>query len=85
VGDEGRGIVLEFLITGLLQTNRNLQLLCLSAVVAEPETFQKWLGMNVKVLKFPDYRPVPLRMGFFKTGKLHMTMAKFWIQAFLTY
>jgi helicase len=70
IGDENRGPALEFLITRLLQINKNLQLLCLSATVAEPETFQRWLGMNVKVLKFPDYRPVPLRMGVLYDGKI---------------
>ncbi len=70
VGDETRGPSLEFLITRLLQMNKNLQLLCLSATVAEPETFQRWLGTNVKVLKFPDYRPVPLRMGVFHNERI---------------
>jgi len=70
IGDENRGPALEFLITRLLKMNKNLQLLCLSATVAEPEMFQKWLGMNIKVLKFPDYRPVPLRMGVLHSGKI---------------
>jgi helicase len=70
VGDEGRGPVLEFLITRLLQTNKKIQLLCLSAVVADPEVFQKWLGMDVQVLKYPDYRPVPLRLGVLQGGEI---------------
>ncbi len=69
IGDENRGPTLELMITTLLKNNQP-QLLLLSATVAEPETFQRWIGGDSKVLNFPDYRPVPLRMGVLFQGKI---------------
>ncbi len=69
IGDENRGPTMEILITELLG-NKNLQFIGLSATIAEPSTFAKWIGGDTEVLDMGDYRPVPLRMGVLYNGKI---------------
>ena len=62
IEDESRGPRLESLIVRLNESLHNPQIIGLSATIANPETFNKWLSSlgNKTILIKSDYRPVPL-------------------------
>ncbi|GAB4327225.1 MAG: hypothetical protein Kow0069_34000 [Promethearchaeota archaeon] len=62
LGDGGRGARLESLLVRLTRRFRNLQLICLSATVANPREFLSWLSTLTQPFQLveEDERPVPL-------------------------
>jgi helicase len=67
LNDVGRGPTLEMTITKLLHCNPNLQVIGLSATVANAQELAAWLKAE---LLSSDWRPIRLREGIICNGKL---------------
>jgi len=66
INDPGRGPTLEILIT-ILKKLPNIQIIGLSATIGNPEELASWLGAK---LVQDDWRPVELKKGIYKEGKI---------------
>ncbi|MEM2123064.1 MAG: DEAD/DEAH box helicase [Candidatus Bathyarchaeia archaeon] len=60
-----RGPTLETVLARLLTVNPSLQILALSATVANADELAEWLGAEAVTM---DWRPVPLREGVYSHG-----------------
>ncbi len=67
MNDPGRGPTLEILITILKKILKNVQIICLSATIGNPEELGEWL--DAKVIK-DKWRPVKLHKGVYLDGKI---------------
>jgi len=67
MNDPGRGPTLEILITIIKQLIPNIQLLCLSATIGNPEQLAEWLQAE---LVLDQWRPTVLRKGVYLDGKI---------------
>ena len=67
LNDPGRGPTLEMTITKLRRLNPGLQVIGLSATVANAKELAEWLDAE---LVFSDWRPIQLREGIICQGKL---------------
>ena len=67
LNDAGRGPTLEMTITKLRRLNPGLQVIGLSATVANAKELAEWLDAE---LVFSDWRPIRLREGIICQGKL---------------
>jgi helicase len=67
LNDVGRGPTLEMTITKLRRLNPGLQIIGLSATVANAKELAEWLDAE---LVFSDWRPISLREGIICNGKL---------------
>ena len=67
MNDPGRGPTLEILITILKKLLKNVQIVCLSATIGNPEELGEWL--EAKVVK-DSWRPVKLHKGIYFDGKV---------------
>jgi helicase len=67
LNDVGRGPTLEMTITKLRRLNPDLQVIGLSATVANAKELAEWLDAE---LVFSDWRPISLREGIICNGKL---------------
>jgi len=67
MNDPGRGPTLELLITILKKMLKNVQIICLSATIGNPEELGEWLG--AAVIK-DGWRPVELHKGIYFDGNL---------------
>lgn len=78
IGDESRGPRLESLIVRLNEFLHNPQLIGLSATIANPEFFNKWLSSlgNSTTLLFSEKRPVPLHYKLEITQNKDSTIKK---------
>lgn len=68
MGEPGRGPRLETLIIRLIERIGTIQIIALSATIANPETFANWLGSLGKpfIIIKSDYRPIPLQYNIQK-------------------
>ena len=67
LNDVGRGPTLEMTITKLRRLNPDLQVIGLSATIANAKELAEWLDAE---LVFSDWRPISLREGIICQGKL---------------
>ena len=67
LNDAGRGPTLEMTITKLRRLNPDLQVIGLSATVANAKELAEWLDAE---LVYSDWRPIRLREGIICNGKL---------------
>lgn len=67
MNDPGRGPTLEILITILKKILKNVQVICLSATIGNPEELGGWL--DAKVIK-DEWRPVKLHKGIYFDRKI---------------
>ncbi len=70
IDDEERGPVLESLVARLKMHRKDIQLLCLSATIGNPEELADWLGCELVV---SSWRPVPLKEGVYYGGKIRFS------------
>jgi len=68
--DPDRGPTLEVTLTRLRRMNPDLQVVALSATVGNSEELAKWLSADHIA---SDFRPVPLRWGVFRDGRITFT------------
>ncbi|NPA74732.1 MAG: DEAD/DEAH box helicase [Euryarchaeota archaeon] len=62
LGEESRGPTLEMVITKIRALNEDVQILGLSATVANAAQLAEWLNAE---LVYSDFRPVPLKLGVY--------------------
>ncbi len=67
INDEGRGPTLEIIIMILRQILRDVQLICLSATIGNPEELGDWLRAEVVT---DEWRPVKLHKGILFNNKV---------------
>lgn len=65
INEMDRGPTLETVLARLLTVNPSIQILALSATVANAEELAEWLGAEAVTV---DWRPVPLREGVYSNG-----------------
>jgi helicase len=68
INDSKRGIVLEALLTRILSSKNNPQIIALSATVPNAEEIAAWLGATPIIM---EWRPVPLKEAVFKDYTLY--------------
>ncbi len=62
MGEESRGPTLEMVITKIRALNDDVQIIGLSATVANADEIARWLNAE---LVYSDFRPVPLKLGVY--------------------
>jgi helicase len=62
MNDQGRGPVLEILITLMRKLLKNVQIIALSATIGNPEELAEWLNANLVI---DSWRPVELKKGIY--------------------
>ena len=62
VDDESRGLTLEIVVSEIIRKFENAQRIALSAVIGNPEDFNKWLADD---LVYNEKRVIPLHEGIF--------------------
>lgn len=67
LNDPSRGPTLEILITILKKLLKNLQIICLSATIGNPEEMASWLEAE---LILDSWRPVRLDQGIYLNGEI---------------
>lgn len=67
MNDPGRGPTLEILITILKKILKNIQIICLSATIGNPEELAGWLEAS---LVEDEWRPVDLHKGVYFEGEV---------------
>jgi hypothetical protein len=66
-GNDSRGPTLEMILTKVMHTGLDAQVLALSATISNADTIAKWLDSGVVQL---DWRPVPLLQGVYDYSRI---------------